>query len=42
MHIDHLNLALPILALAILIALIKLLRHLLRTPSTASDVPATG
>ena len=42
MYIDHLNLALPVLALAILIALIKLLRHLLRTPSTASDVPATG
>lgn len=42
MHIDHLNLALPILALAILIGLVKLLRHLLHTPNVASDVPATG
>ena len=42
MHIDRLNLALPVLALAILIGLVKLLRHLLRTPSVASGVPATG
>lgn len=42
MHIDHLNLALPVLALAILIGLVKLLRHLLRTPGVASGVPTTG
>jgi|SRR5690348_2792459 len=42
MHIDHLNLALPILALAILIGLVKLLRHLLRTPARSSNAPATG
>lgn len=42
MHIDHLDLALPVLALAILIGLVKLLRHLLRTPGVASGVPATG
>ena len=42
MHIDHLSLALPVLALAILIGLVKLLRHLLRTPGVASGMPATG
>lgn len=42
MHIDHLSLVLPVLALAILIVLIKLLRHLLRTPGGASGLPTTG
>lgn len=42
MHIDHLNLALPILALAILIGLVKLLRHLLRTPVRPSHTATTG
>lgn len=42
MHIDHLSFALPVLVLAILIALIKLLRPLLRTPARALRTPATG
>ena len=42
MHIDNLGFALPILVLAILIALLKLLRHLLRTPSPAPRTSTTG
>jgi hypothetical protein len=42
MHIDHFNLALPVLALALLIALIKLLRHLLHTPRRVSATSPSG
>jgi len=42
MHINHLDLALPLLALMLMIGLLKMLRYLLRVRDRASHVPATG
>ena len=41
MHINHLDLALPLLALVLMIGLLKMLRSLLRTRDRTSHVPAT-
>lgn len=42
MHINHLDLALPLLALVLMIGLLKMLRYLLRVRDRASHAPAAG
>lgn len=42
MHINHLDLALPLLALVLMIGLLKMLRSLLRVRDRPPHAPATG